>query len=158
MSLAVMNPDFDRIMKRRRAARQHNQSARAIGLHLMPVPKQPNKYLPHIGAKEAVRYVGKSLGPNASRVLQKPVVVKDMPLSDKIMRSALLRPGATVTWTSSGKTKTGEIVAVVPVGEHPKNDFKPKVDISGAPRDHTSYVVKADGKHYWPRVSLLNLN
>ena len=25
------------------------------------------------------------------------------------------------------------------------------------PRDHDSYVVKANGKHYWPRVSLLSI-
>jgi NAD-dependent DNA ligase len=76
MSLAVMNPDFDRIMARRRAAQKHNSSAKAVGLQLVRVPKQPNKYLPHIGAKEAVRHAGKTtLGPNASRVLQKPTKI-----------------------------------------------------------------------------------
>ena len=67
------------------------------------------------------------------------------------------RVGQTVTWTSSNMEKTGEIVAVVPPGEHPSTDLTPKVKDPGAPRDHDSYVVKANGKHYWPRVSLLSI-
>ena len=71
-----------------------------------------------------------------------------------------LRPnpiGQTVTWTSSNLEKTGEIVAVVPAGERPSTDLTPKVKDPGVPRDHESYVVKANGKHYWPRVSLLSI-
>lgn len=67
------------------------------------------------------------------------------------------RVGQTVTWTSSDLEKTGEIVAVVPAGQHPSTDLTPKVKKPGAPRDHDSYVVKANGKHYWPRVSLLSI-
>lgn len=67
------------------------------------------------------------------------------------------RVGQTVTWTSSNLEKTGEIVAVVPAGQHPSTDLTPKVKEPGAPRDHDSYVVKANGKHYWPRVSLLSI-
>lgn len=57
------------------------------------------------------------------------------------------RVGQTVTWTSSNLEKTGEIVAVVPAGQHPSTDLTPKVKEPGAPRDHDSYVVKANGKH-----------
>lgn len=67
------------------------------------------------------------------------------------------RVGQTVTWTSSNLEKTGEIVAVVPAGQHPSTDLTPKVKEPGAPRDHDSYVVKANGKHYWQRVSLLSI-
>lgn len=69
MSLAVMNPDFDRIMKHRRAAQKHNSSAKVWGLQLMFVPKQPNKYLPHYGAKEAAKYALRA-DPASSKVVQ----------------------------------------------------------------------------------------
>ena len=71
--------------------------------------------------------------------------------------SGTMQIGQTVTWTSSNLEKTGEIVAVVPAGEHPSTDLTPKVKEPGAPRDHDSYVVKANGKHYWPRVSMLSI-
>lgn len=71
--------------------------------------------------------------------------------------SGTMQIGQTVTWTSSNLEKTGEIVAVVPAGERLSTDLTPKVKEPGAPRDHDSYVVKADGKHYWPRVSLLSI-
>ena len=76
-----LNPAYFGEMERRvsaqnhnRAAREFNQAARAMGLdRMMPmvaVPKQPNRYVPHTGTKEAARHAGKgNLGPNASREL-----------------------------------------------------------------------------------------
>lgn len=108
-----------------------------------------SKYRPHYGAKEAARYAGMgSLGMNTSRAIRADA-------SEFLSPDHRERMGQMVTWTSSNLTKTGEIVAIVPAGERPKNDFTPKVDVSGAPRDHISYVVRANGKHYWPRVSLM---
>ena len=114
-------------------------------------PVGASKYMPHIGAKESRRHAGKlSLGPNASRALRQcqPAVEKS---------ESSFQVGTTVTWTSSNLEKMGEIVAIVPAGEHPSADLTPKVKDPGAPRDHESYVVRANGKHYWPRVSLLSI-
>lgn len=59
-----------------------------------------------------------------------------------------------VTWTSSGKAKEGQIVAVVPAGKLPIDvDMKVKTDAGS--RDHVSYVVQSGKTLYWPRVSLL---
>lgn len=55
-----MNPDFDAIMKKRRYAQWQNREADKGIMRRIPVPKQPNRYLPHTGAKEAVRYAGKT--------------------------------------------------------------------------------------------------
>lgn len=111
-----------------------------------------SKYMPHIGAKERARHAGRTtLGPNASRALNDPV------RDERFVSPTDLRIGDLVNWTSSNLEKTGEIVAVVPAGERPSTDLTPKVKDPGAPRDHDSYVVKANGKHYWPRVSLLSI-
>lgn len=167
-----LNPAFFPALKQRVSAQDTNRSIRAMHGALLPVPKQANRYLPHIGAKEAARHEGKvTLGMNTSRALrptdaqiQRSVDVTLAGIADfskgadeELAATEIGMIGQTVTWTSSNLEKTGEIIAVVPAGELPKNDFTPKVDISGAPRDHESYVVKANGKHYWPRVSLLSI-
>lgn len=65
-----LNPAYFGEMERRvsaqnhnRAAKQANEDVRAMGLgRLMPmvaVPKQPNRYVPHTGAKEAARHAGR---------------------------------------------------------------------------------------------------
>lgn len=57
------NPDYAQGMAHRKAAQKHNKEARelnaknaALGLParivMVPVPRAPNKYLPHVGAKE----------------------------------------------------------------------------------------------------------
>jgi hypothetical protein len=68
----------------------------------------------------------------------------------------------TVRWTSQAqgfaKTKVGVIVEVVPSGQLPDHDkFLSLYRGSGvgAPRNHTSYVVKVGSKIYWPRASKL---
>lgn len=56
---------------------------------------------------------------------------------------------------ASGSTlkKTGKIVRVLPPGEVPESAAIRK---PGAPRDHVSYVVRADnGRLYWPRAAAL---
>jgi hypothetical protein len=73
--------------------------------------------------------------------------------------------GAKVTWRSQSagtwKEKTGQVVAVVPADGYPTEALK-AVGINGRagdgrPRDHESYVVRARGRLYWPRVSALVL-
>jgi hypothetical protein len=64
--------------------------------------------------------------------------------------------GRTVTWTSSNKQKCGEVVGIVPAGSLP-SEIGFAVGDTSRPRDHESYVVRADTKLYWPRVSLLNI-
>jgi hypothetical protein len=72
--------------------------------------------------------------------------------------------GVTVRWRSQSagtwKEKTGEIVAVVGAREFPNHvlpmeGVRGKILNPGMPRDHRSYVVRADGRLYWPRVSAL---
>lgn len=63
--------------------------------------------------------------------------------------------GKRVSWTSNGVQKAGEITHVVPAGKTP-SEVGAKVKDAGGPRDHESFVVQANGKTYWPRVSLLN--
>jgi hypothetical protein len=62
--------------------------------------------------------------------------------------------GDEVTWTSQAggvtKTKTGKVVHIVPPGEKPTDVREP-----GMRRDHESYIVRALGRRYWPRVSHL---
>ena len=169
-----LNPVFAGQMSDRLSAQSYNRS-RVGQVAPIRVPKQPNSYLPHIGTKEMARHEGKvSLGHNASRVLndgmqpwQREVMQAARVIStgeealsgiaDAAMIDQHPMIGETVTWTSSNLEKTGEIVAVVPAGQHPSTDLTPKVKEPGAPRDHDSYVVKANGKHYWPRVSLLSI-
>lgn len=61
------NPDYEAGMRARRDAQAHNKQARefnlraqAMGLKqfmpLVPVPRQPNKYVPHQGKKEMARH------------------------------------------------------------------------------------------------------
>lgn len=166
----MLNPLYDQQMNARQDAQAHNRAAKAFNLMArttgsdqfmgsVVVPKQPNRYVPHYGAKGAAKYAGRgSLGLNASRALREdPATSKTVRDILSVADEGVAMIGQTVTWTSSNLKKTGEIVAVVPAGERPKNDFTPKVDVSGGHRDHISYVVRANGKHYWPRVSLLNL-
>jgi len=73
--------------------------------------------------------------------------------------------GQYVEWTSqaSGTTsqKTGKIVFVVAPGEKPPKVFKSLYRNRGVQdvraRDEESYVVFANDRHYWPRVSALAL-
>lgn len=72
--------------------------------------------------------------------------------------------GDRVTWTSQAagitKPKTGTVVAVVlPKGE-PNDALKAagvrgRIRHPGYPRDHVTYVVRAGGRLYWPRVDYL---
>lgn len=146
----MLNPDFAPIMERRRAAQSFNRDATGMKV---PVPKQPNRYLPHTGAKERARHTGKAtLGFNASRALptdDNPGVLS----SDRNERV-----GQTVKWLSSAKYKTGQIIAVVPAGSLPRDVLTdaPAVKDATSPRDHVSYVVQVGKTRYWPRVSLLN--
>lgn len=61
------NPDFERGMAARREAQEynkwakmHNTRASVLGtrdfVRLVPVPRQPNKYVPHQGRKEMARH------------------------------------------------------------------------------------------------------
>ena len=81
---------------------------------------------------------------------------KAQPASDAILE--LLpdqRISKRVSWTSNGVQKVGEITHVVPAAKTP-SEVGAKVKDAGGPRDHESFVVQANGKTYWPRVSLLN--
>lgn len=81
---------------------------------------------------------------------------------------SVFKVGMTVEWRSSAngstKHKVGEIVAVVPAKQRPAPKFR--LDSSGLPRDHESYVIavkcgktdKAKPKLYWPRVAALQLS
>ncbi len=62
------NPRYEEQMKLRREAQKHNKSARefntraiamgeSVRMPLVPVPRQPNKYVPHQGKKELARHV-----------------------------------------------------------------------------------------------------
>ncbi len=42
------NPEYDRLMAERQMLMAYNRTSAVK----MPVPKQPNKYVPHIGAKQ----------------------------------------------------------------------------------------------------------
>lgn len=60
-----LNPAFESIMEDRREAQRFNRAAKEreaatrTPMRRVAVPKQPNRYLPHSGAKEAARHVGK---------------------------------------------------------------------------------------------------
>lgn len=45
------NPEYDRLMAKRRSAQAYNR----VSPIPMSVPKQPNKYVPHIGAKQRAK-------------------------------------------------------------------------------------------------------
>lgn len=51
------NPDYDRLMSLRRGIMQEKRVRASIGLPPLPVPRQPNKYVPHIGAKQRAKGV-----------------------------------------------------------------------------------------------------
>lgn len=141
----MKNPDYESQMKARRLAQSINRERTAI-MPKIAVPKQPNRYLPHYGAKEAARHAGKtSLGPNASRALHH-------------QDDSALRVGDTVTWVSSNKEKVGTIIAMVPTGMLPREVLTDSPSVKGAHmrRDHDSFVVRVGKTRYWPRVSLLN--
>jgi hypothetical protein len=67
----------------------------------------------------------------------------------------MFKVGDLVEWTSQSagvtKAKRGEVVEVISRGNVPK--------LHGVRhyswRDHESYVVKANGRRYWPRVAHL---
>lgn len=76
----------------------------------------------------------------------------------------LFRCGDTVTWRSQAagiwREKTGQVIAVVPAGSRPNDTFqalgmREHMKGAGWQRDHVSYVVRAGGRLYWPRVSAL---
>lgn len=56
-----LNPDYFRLMKARLQAQAHNRTQRDLAARKLPhlpfmtVPKQPNKYVPHTGAKQRAR-------------------------------------------------------------------------------------------------------
>lgn len=50
-----LNPDYFRLMSSRRGIMQENRARASMGLPLMKVPPQPNKYVPHIGAKQRAK-------------------------------------------------------------------------------------------------------
>ena len=56
-----LNPKYMEGVRARLDAQVHNRKARILGsmIGAIPVPKQPNKYVPHYGAKEAARYAGR---------------------------------------------------------------------------------------------------
>ena len=47
-----LNPDYFRLMSVRRGIMAENRARTQMGLPLMKVPPQPNKYVPHVGAKQ----------------------------------------------------------------------------------------------------------
>jgi hypothetical protein len=67
-----------------------------------------------------------------------------------------MKVGDRVRWESSNRIKEGEIVAIVPAGEIPKELKNP-----GFGRESESYLVlgriigKKGSAFYWPRASLL---
>ena len=80
---------------------------------------------------------------------------------------ARLDIGDKVTWTSQAgghtKTKIGYIVHIVPADTWPSMDdprfreLDRKNRYYTVPRNHESYVVEANCKYYFPRVSGLKL-
>ncbi|RQS39757.1 hypothetical protein [Burkholderia sp. Bp8990] len=82
------------------------------------------------------------------------------------LKAPKFKVGQRVEWTSSNKTKVGEIVAVVPAGADLHNHAYPAFQYGyGMPREHESYIVRTYAneakqtgqKHYWPVVSLLKI-
>lgn len=64
--------------------------------------------------------------------------------------------GTHVRWTSGrGKKRSeriGQIVRILPPGAIPSPD---EVKVRSLPRDHVSYLIRSDGRLWWPPVSLL---
>lgn len=82
-------------------------------------------------------------------------------MSQGIWKMSTVGNGSVVRWKSQAKgvwkTKTGEVVEVVPPGSSPGREFTSLHRGSGIgfPRDHRSYVVKVGRKYYWPRTAAL---
>ena len=51
-----LNPAYRAGMEARREAQRHNRTMTFILFAKVPVPKQPNKYVPHYGVKELAKY------------------------------------------------------------------------------------------------------
>jgi hypothetical protein len=70
-----------------------------------------------------------------------------------------LKVGDRVEWTSQAagiaRTKRGVVIWVVKPGERPVIPNFGAVRGAGMPRNEESYVVRAGGRLYWPRVSQL---
>lgn len=49
------NPEYDHLMSIRRGIMQKNRVRASVNLPLIRVPPQPNKYIPHIGAKQRAK-------------------------------------------------------------------------------------------------------
>lgn len=68
-----------------------------------------------------------------------------------------MRVGDEVEWTSQSagnrRTKRGTVIRVLPDGARP--DRLSANRFPGMARAHESYVVRANGKTYWPRVNQL---
>lgn len=119
-----------------------------------------SRWLPHQGKQEIARRLrqGERVEINKRQKLrpyQRDLIDKISDPTIKIEAKVAKVPEKTVTWTSSNVEKTGVITHLVPAGQIPA-DVGAKVKDAKIPRDHDSYVVLADGKTYWPRVSLLN--
>lgn len=54
-----LNPAYFSGMKARRDAQNYNGAAGWM-MRLLKVPPQPNRYIPHYGAKEAAKYLARS--------------------------------------------------------------------------------------------------
>lgn len=122
-----------------------------------------SKYMPHYGKKEAAKYAGRAAAARALTIGNPAYYDPETPMPQDDNPGVLSadhreRIGQTVTWISSGKVKTGEIIAVVPSDHLPNDILKdaPQVKDATSRRDHISYVVQVGKVRYWPRVSLLN--
>lgn len=54
-----LNPDYFRLMSVRRGIMAENRARAHMGLPLLKVPPQPNKYVPHIGVKQRAKSIPK---------------------------------------------------------------------------------------------------
>lgn len=72
--------------------------------------------------------------------------------------------GDKVTWSSQSagfyKNKVGVVVALVPSRQSvnpvlASAGIRGRIKNPGAARDHMSYVVRSEGRLYWPRVNQL---
>ena len=80
-------------------------------------------------------------------------------MSEKTDQAVRFAVNDAVTWKSSGVSKTGMVVAVIPAGMGPQNCGYGKLGFSTLPRPEESYIVRAwhtgakktgAGKIYWP--------
>lgn len=137
-----------------------------------------NRWMPHQGDKQQARHAGwpdglmHSAPPRHGESARKQPSPDVHPLDpSSVFVAGTVRPeiadvvtevtgqmfvGQVVDWTSNGTPKRGTIGHVVPAGKVPA-EVGAKVKDANSLRDHESYVVLADGRTYWPRVSLLKL-